>query len=201
MQIRYSIFIMVMMFALTSCTKLETSKYRSKKNDTLATKEIAENVVIEYTDSGLLKAKIKSPLLLAMKNVRDPYVEMPKGIQAEFYGNNGKVESYLLSEYGISYQNKKRVVVRRNVRVLNIKCEKLETEELTWDQEKGRIFTNKFVTITTPDQIITGEGMESNQSFTDWEILNVSGTINRKKNDTIPCDESVIPRGMRHNSN
>ncbi len=198
---RCSLWFIVLMSLLTSCSKLETSKYRSKKNDTLATKEIAENAVIEYTDSGLLKAKIKSALLVAVKHVREPYVEMPKGIQAEFYGSNGKVESYLLSEYGISYQNKKRVVVRRNVRVLNIKCEKLETEELIWDQEKGRIFTNKFVTITTPDQIITGEGMESNQSFTDWEIMNVSGTINRKKNDTIPCDESVIPRSMRNNSN
>jgi len=201
MQRRFFFSICAMLLVLSACSKLESSKYRSKKNDTLATKEIAENVVIDYTDSGLLKAKIKSALLVAVKHVREPYVEMPKGIQAEFYGNNGKIESYLLSEYGISYQNKKRVVVRRNVRVLNIKCEKLETEELTWDQEKGRIFTDKFVKITTPDQIITGEGMESNQSFTDWEILNVSGTINRKKNDTIPCDESVIPRSLRNNSN
>jgi LPS export ABC transporter protein LptC len=199
MHTQFAVLFSLLLVWLTSCSNLETSKYRSKKNDTLATKEIAENVVIEYTDSGLLKAKVKSPLLVAVKHVREPYVEMPKGIQAEFYGNKGKVESYLLSEYGISYQNKKRVVVRRNVRVLNIKCEKLETEELTWDQEKGRIFTDKFVKITTPDQIITGEGMESDQSFSNWEILNVSGTINRKKNDTIPCDESVIPRDLRNN--
>jgi LPS export ABC transporter protein LptC len=201
MRTLYLFFLLLTIQYLASCNKMETSKYRSKKNDTLATKEIAENVVIEYTDSGLLKAKIKSPLLVAVKQVRQPYVEMPKGVQGEFYNDAGKVESYLISEYGISYQNKKRVVVRRNVRVMNIKCEKLETEELTWDQEKGRIFTDKFVKITTPDQIITGEGMESNQSFTDWEILNVNGTINRKKNDTIPCDESVISRNLRNNRN
>ena len=89
------------------------------------------------------------------------------------------------------------MVGRRNVRVLNIKCEKLGTEELVWDQQKGRIYTDKFVKITTPDQIITGEGMESDQTFSDWEIMNVSGTINRKKNDTLPCNEPVVPRRGR----
>jgi LPS export ABC transporter protein LptC len=122
---------------------------------------------------------------------------MPKGIRAEFLDARGNIESYLLSEYGISYTEQKRMVVRRNVRVLNMKCEKLETEELVWDQQKGRIYTNKFVKITTPEQIITGEGMESDQTFSDWEILNVNGTINRKKNDTLPCNESVVPRRSR----
>lgn len=181
-----------------ACSRLETANYRSKKHDSVATREIAENVTIEYTDSGLLKARIKSTELVAVKNVREPYVEMPKGIKAEFIGASGKVESYLFSEYGISYTKKKRVVVRRNVRVLNIKCERLETEELVWDQASGRIYTDKFVKITTPDQIITGEGMESNQTFTDWEILNVSGTINKKQHDSIPCNEPFVPGGSGH---
>lgn len=187
--------IILVLFSLfiAACNKLNTDSYRSKKHDSVATRETAENVTIEYTDSGLLRARIITPQLVAVKNVREPYVEMPKGIKAEFIGDRGKVESYLVSEYGISFTRKKRVVVRRNVRVLNIKCEKLETEELVWDQVKGKIYTDKFVKITTPDQIITGEGMESNQAFTDWEILNVSGTINRKNHDSVPCNEPLMP--------
>lgn len=180
-----------------ACSEKPGGSYRSKKTDSIATRETAENVTIEYTDSGLLKAIIESPVMVGVKNVRNPYIEMPKGIRAEFIDKEGNVESYLLSEYGISYTEQKRMVVRRNVRVLNLKCEKLETEELIWDQQKGRIYTDKFVKITTPDQIITGEGMESDQTFSDWEILNVSGTINRKKNDSLPCDEPIVPRRSR----
>jgi hypothetical protein len=71
MQRRFFFSICAMLLVLSACSKLESSKYRSKKNDTLATKEIAENVVIDYTDSGLLKAKIKSALLVAVKHVRE----------------------------------------------------------------------------------------------------------------------------------
>jgi LPS export ABC transporter protein LptC len=181
----------------SACSEKPGGSYRSKKTDSIATRETAENVTIEYTDSGILKAIVESPEMIGVKNVRNPYIEMPKGIRAEFLDLNGNIESYLLSEYGISYTEQKRMVVRRNVRVLNMKCEKLETEELIWDQQKGRIYTDKFVKITTPDQIITGEGMESDQTFSDWEILNVNGTINRKKNDTLPCNESLVPRRSR----
>lgn len=180
-----------------ACSEKPGGSYRSKKPDSIATRETAENVTIEYTDSGILKAVIESPVMIGVKNVRNPYIEMPKGIRADFLDKDGNIESYLLSEYGISYTEQKRMVVRRNVRVLNIKCEKMETEELVWDQQKGRIYTDKFVKITTPDQIITGEGMESDQTFSDWEIMNVSGTINRKKNDTLPCNEPVVPRRGR----
>lgn len=180
-----------------ACSEKPGGSYRSKKPDSIATRETAENVTIEYTDSGILKAVIESPVMIGVKNVRNPYIEMPKGIRADFLDKDGNIESYLLSEYSISYTEQKRMVVRRNVRVLNIKCEKLETEELVWDQQKGRIYTDKFVKITTPDQIITGEGMESDQTFSDWEIMNVSGTINRKKNDTLPCNEPVVPRRGR----
>ena len=197
---RFFIIVLAVLFWM-GCSEKPSSNYRSKKKDSVATRETAENVTIEYTDSGLLKAIIESPVMIGVKNVRNPYIEMPKGIRAEFLNQNGELESYLLSEYGISYTEKKRMVVRRNVRVLNTKCEKLETEELIWDQEKGRIFTDKYVKITTPDQIITGEGMESDQSFSDWEIMNVSGTINRKKNDTLPCDEPLEPRRGRHRRN
>jgi len=53
------------------------------------------------------------------------------------------------------------------------------------------------VRITTPDQIITGTGLVSDQSFSDWEILNVSGTLN-VPHDKIPHPRSVVPGRGRY---
>lgn len=179
----FSIFILGILFSY--CNRLDTEKYRSKKNDSMATKEMAYKVSIEYTDSGELKAKINTPEMIGIKNIREPYVEMPKGIAVHFLEKDSVV-SYLTAEYGISFTNKKHVIVRRNVRVLNIKGEKLETEELHWDQKTQKIRTDKFVTITTEGQIIRGEGLIG--TFTNWEIQNVTGTTNIKNelHDTIP---------------
>lgn len=171
--------------SLFACNNLKPDNYRSKKGDSVATRETAEKVVIEYTDSGIKKAVINTPEMTGVKNVREPYVEMNKGIDVKFYDGHGNVESYLTAEYAISYTNKKIIVVRRKVEVVNLKGDTLNTEELVWNQNNGRIVSEKFVVIKTKTQTIWGDGMTSDQTFSDWEIMNVRGTIYKNK----PADD------------
>ena len=165
--------------------------------DSMVTKEYAEKVTIEYTDSGLLRARVFSPILNAVKRSTNPYLEMVKGLKVDFYDKDGKIQSYLTAEYGISYPDDKKIVVRNNVEILNVKGERLNTEELHWQQDKGKIYTDRFVRITTKDQIITGTGLISDQAFSDWEILNVSGTLNVPYYQ-IPHPRSVVPGRGRY---
>ncbi len=160
--------------------------------DSMVTKEFAERVTIEYTDSGFLRARVFSPLLTAVKRSSNPYLEMVKGLKVDFYEKDGRIQSYLTADYGISYPDDKKIIVRNNVEILNVKGERLNTEELHWQQDSGKIYTDRFVRITTKDQIITGTGLVSDQAFSDWEILNVSGTIN-VPHDQIPHPRSVVP--------
>lgn len=168
---------------LISCSQIDSGNYRSRPTDSLVSKEVAESVTIEYTDSGLKRALVKSPVMVGVKRPRNPYVEMPKGIKVDFFGTDGIIESYLTSEYAISYTQKKLFIARRKVEVLNIKGDTLLTEELVWDQNTGKIRSDKFVMIKTKTQIISGIGMESDQTFTDWEITNVTGTIYKSDNN------------------
>jgi LPS export ABC transporter protein LptC len=186
------------LWGLSSCTELDTNIYKRKRaQDSIVTREFAEKVTIEYTDSGFLKARIFSPILVAVKQPNNPYVEMKKGLKVDFYSIKGDIQSYLTADYAISYPNKKVIVVQRDVEILNVKGEVLNTEELRWDQVKGRIYTNKPVKITTKDQIITGIGLESNQSFSDWEILNVVASINVPY-DKIPRPRPIVPGRGRY---
>jgi hypothetical protein len=57
------------------------------------------------------------------------------------------------------------------------KQEKLESEELIWEEEERRIYSNKFVKITKPDEVIYGVGFETNQEFTRWKINAPEGEI------------------------
>jgi LPS export ABC transporter protein LptC len=191
------LFFVFFLVGLLGCTEIETSVYRDKKRDSIVTKEYAEKVSIDYTDSGRIRARVFSPILVAIKQVQRPYMEMNKGLKVDFYEASGEIQSYLTAEYGISYPNEKRIIVRRDVEILNVKGERLNTEELIWDQVRGKIFTDKNVTITTKDQIIMGVGLESNQSFSDWEILNVTGSLN-VPHDKIPHPRSVVPGRGRY---
>ncbi len=191
------VFFVFTLVGLLGCTELETSAYRIIKRDSIVTKEYAEKISIDYTDSGKIRARVFSPILVAVKQIQRPYMEMNKGLKVDFYEADGDIQSYLTAEYGISYPEEKRIIVRRDVEILNVKGERLNTEELIWDQVRGRIFTDKNVTITTKDQIIMGVGLESNQSFSDWEILNVTGSLN-VPHDKIPHPRSVVPGRGRY---
>ncbi len=171
-----------------ACTDFSEKKARLKSADSLLmNREVAEDAEITYTDSGLLRARIKAPLMEGIRQAKQPFIEMPKGLNAEFYDTDGSVSSYVTSEYGIYKQNEKTILLRRNVQVMNVKGEKLETEKLIWNQGTAKIYTDEFVKITTADEIIMGDGMTANQNFTNWSIRNVSGTIqlnNDQQNDT-----------------
>jgi hypothetical protein len=53
----------------------------------------------------------------------------------------------------------------------------LSTEELNWDPQKQIVFTDKFVVIETPTEILKGEGLEANQNFTKYKILKPTGVF------------------------
>ena len=164
----------------TSCKKdPEKVKKVSKLISSLGV-EKATDVAISYTDSGILKAKIFSPLMERYPQKAEPYMEMKKGVKGYFYNPNSEVESSLTADYGISYENRKIIEVRNNVKVKNTRNEELETEKLTWDQRSERIYTDNFIKIKTPDEILYGTGFESNQNFTRYRIKNLNGRVSIK---------------------
>jgi len=167
---------------LSACDmSAEKEKVEKILSDTFFTEQ-AENVEMHYSDSGTLKAIIYAPVL-ERHPVEEPFTTFNKGITTYFYGPNGKVNNSVKSNYGISYDSKKIIELRNDVRVVNAQQEKLNTDKLIWDQNTGKIHTDEFVKITTPENIIFGEGFEANQDFTEYRIFKVKGTISVDEKD------------------
>jgi len=61
--------------------------------------------------------------------------------------------------------------------VVNETNDKLETEQLFWDQEKDIIYTERFVKITNEDQTVIGTGFESDPRLNRRKIKDVTATI------------------------
>lgn len=173
-------------YLLTGCSseKAKENVAKSIKADTLLFTQEGSNVTIRYTDSGRLRAEIFAPTLVGYKQEGNEIVKMPKGVKGDFFNPSGEKESSLTAEKGISYQSKKITEVWQNVIVTNAKGERLNTEKLIWNQNTQKIYTDKFVRITTKDEILTGEGMEAKQDFSEWVILKPRGTIAIKNDST-----------------
>ncbi len=144
----------------------------------------ARDVEILYSDSARLMAKVNAPVLKEYIGYF-PYTEMPEGVHILFFDVNGEIRSELTANYAIHQKNQKLMYAKHNVVVFNAKGERLNTELLTWDSRLQKLYTNEFVTITTEKEVIFGEGLEANQDFSVYKILQPQGSFNidEKEND------------------
>ena len=134
------------------------------------------NVITLYSDSAKVLVKLQAPVQQEFEDATSLY---PDGFYVEFYEDEpGQATSTLRANYGKQERNKSLYFAKGKVVVKNlVKKEMLETEELNWDQRKGNIYTDKFVKITTPEKIVMGSGLKAKQDFSDYEILNPTGTF------------------------
>ncbi len=146
----------------------------------------ASNVEITYSTDGNTVVLMKAPELLRyIENEKKSYFEFPKGMHMFFYDDFGKVSSTLKANYSIYYEDEGRWVAKYDVVSVNKKGEKLNTEYLVWLRDEEKITTDQFVKITMADgSIIYGDGFESNQTFSSWEVVNGRGILNIKDTET-----------------
>jgi len=81
------------------------------------------------------------------------------------------------AKYAKYVDDKKLWELKDSVVAVNEAGERLETELLYWDQKKALIYTDRFVKITTEDQIIQGYGLESDPKLSKRRIKNLSAII------------------------
>jgi Lipopolysaccharide-assembly, LptC-related len=162
---------------LVSCgnSEKELNEYNSKS---LGVEEI-RNADINYTLGGKSKAKLLSPLMLRVQEA-SPYVEFPKKLHVDFFGETGAFDSRLDALYGKYLEQESKVFLKDSVKVINIKGDTLYCDELWWDRNRvgSEFYTDLPVRIRTKTQIINGVGMEARQDFKGYVIKKVTGIIN-----------------------
>jgi LPS export ABC transporter protein LptC len=139
--------------------------------------EVGQEVEILYSDSAIVRVRVTGPVLHNYSGREKPRQEFPEGIKMEFLMPDLSVRSVLTANRATRYQEEGRIVAKDSVVLTTIKQEKLETEELIWDEKTAKIRTDKFVKVTQPGEIIYGFGLEANQDFSYWKILVPKGKI------------------------
>jgi LPS export ABC transporter protein LptC len=138
---------------------------------------MAKNIEILYTENGSLKVKIVAPESQYYQFAEEPYTEFPKGITVYNFNDSLKVESQITANYAIHFEKTKIWNAKYNVVAKNKKGQVLNTEQLFWDTQKKKIYSDDMVKITSADDIIFGQGFDSHENLDDWVIRKVSGHL------------------------
>lgn len=161
---------------LASCYKKvpDFSALQARKEYSL---EIAYDVEVLYSDSAQLRVKISGPVSKRYLYRFKIEEEFTDGVDVEFYDQNGKPTGWLYAKSAIRKPTEKLIIARDSVVMTNIEGERLESTELIWDEKTQEIYTERFVKITRPEEIIYSRGFKTNQEFNRYELQAVEGDM------------------------
>jgi len=124
-----------------------------------------ENINLKYTDSGKVKAELVSPLMLDFSNLEYGFNEFPKGVHVTLYDESGK-KSYVVSDYAITYAKTDIIDLQGNVKITTDDGNKLETEQLYYDQKNEWFYTEKKFKFTNREgSLLEGPGVDFSKDF------------------------------------
>lgn len=139
--------------------------------------ESTEDIEIIYSTNAQVQMIMQAPLMERYENEK-AYMELPKGFLMIFYDTLMNETSRISANYAIQYEADDLIDARNDVVVENMESqERLNTEQLIWDRRNGMIYTEKFVKITTQEEVLYGDGFESDERFTSWNIKSPRGTF------------------------
>ena len=143
--------------------------------------EVMRKAELSYTENGKIKLKIMAEKIERFLN-KTPSICFSKGVVVHFYNDSTNIVSTLTSEEAFIDDKNKQMIAKTNVELVNQKEEKLNSEQLIWDEKSNVIFTKQSVSISTKDEVIFGDGFESTPDFSSYKITNVRGKISINDN-------------------
>ncbi|MEY4281079.1 MAG: LPS export ABC transporter periplasmic protein LptC [Bacteroidota bacterium] len=180
------IFLKLVAFCML-CLSCTNSKERIKhiKDYESLQEDRASDVTILYSEKALVKANLFASEFVRNENARPPFTELRKKVRVFFYDDQKKIKSTLYAKYARMYEHNKNVIIRDSIVVINQKGEQLKTEELVWNEQLRKFFTNKPVQIKTATQMIYGNGLEANEDFSYYQITQIKGIVNLTNNSEL----------------
>lgn len=169
-----SIVAIVFATMLFSCQN-RLNQVRSWDKDELAAQTSGEGINLFYTDSGNVKANLRSPYMLDFSNQEFPYREFPKGLEVEFFDENNK-KNTVIADYGIVYQETGLVDLQGNVEIVTSDSTVLHAKQLYWDQKQQWVFSDIDYSIKMKSGALNdGEGFDANENFNKFNSRSNTG--------------------------
>lgn len=124
------------------------------------------------SDSGITRYKMVYDVWMVFDKAKEPYWYFPEGIYVEQFAEDFKIESTVEADTAWYYTDKNLLRLKKNVHVENIKGEQFDSDELFWDRQNGRVYSDAYIEIQQGESRLSGYGFESNTQMTDYRIFN-----------------------------
>lgn len=160
-----------------SCNRKKVDSAESNPAE-IMTQE-SESLTVVYSKQGQTSFRFFTPLMESYDLAPEPYMEFRRGVDIVTFNDTTHLkESTLTANYAIRYENLQLWEARGNVIAENAAGQRLETEQLFWDEKAKRIYSNVDSKVTQQGgYVVYGEGFESDDKFEEWEFRKTKGRV------------------------
>lgn len=138
------------------------------------------DVSTTISDSGYTKYHIITPIWLMFEEAAEPHWNFPQGVYMVTYDEKMREESNFTADTALYLSRRRLWRFDRNVRMRSVKGDRFMTQQLFWDQNAKKLYSDSFIHIEKADRIIEGYGFESNEQMTSYTIRRPSGIFPTK---------------------
>jgi len=142
---------------------------------------VLTDATLLFSEEAIKKAEVVAKEILELQNEDK---ELTQGMYITFFDKKGMISATLKANYAYYYKEDDRWKATGDVVVNNIENkETLKTEELFWEPKTEDVYTEKFVRIETPGELMTGTGLKAKQDFSEWTLEKPEGVIDIDDNE------------------
>lgn len=140
------------------------------------------NVSTLISDSGYTKYKVVTPLWnIYDREGTESFWDFPEGVYLRQLDHDLKVVTTVAADSACYFPNKKLWELYGQVEIDQKNNAYFFSERIFFDDRQKRIYSDTFIHIKTPTQILEGIGFESNQDMTRYRVLQPTGMFPTKQ--------------------
>lgn len=141
--------------------------------------QVVYDMFAVQTKNGVILQRMEAEQMLRFSSDSLDYETFPKGLYVYAYTEDGLLETYIRSDEAKHINQGKMSKSELweaygNVVISNvIKNETMETDTIYWNREKAEIYTDCYVKLYSPQGLMQGRGMRSDDRARNATLLSV----------------------------
>lgn len=163
--------VVVMSLYFISCKDKNEDLVAFDYNSELVPTMVTDTISTLISDSGITRYKLVADVWMVFDKAKEPYWFFPEGLYLEQFAPDFEIEATVEADTAWYYSTKDMWRLKKNVHVENMKGEQFDSDELFWDQESAKVYSDAYIEIKSGEKEIKGYGFESNQSMTEYRIF------------------------------
>lgn len=167
--------VIMLLIAASGCRDEQKIDVAAKINPKGMATMTTKNVATFISDSGVVQYKVVAPVWQVFDEVDTPYWHFPKGLFLQKYDPYFHVIATVAADSAKFFSREKLWRLDGHVEMTKAPKDLFQTEQLFWDQRRGKIYSDSFIHIETETHVLEGLGFESDERLSSYRIIKPQG--------------------------